>query len=307
MKIIEKRIDLLNDKIPNKSIFLDIETTGFNRAYHRIYLMGTLAKEENGFIFRQFLTEYKGEEKELLVKTIELLNNFETIITFNGDAFDLGFIEKRAKANSLNFNFQNFKSLDIYKEIKDKTFMLNLENQKLKTIEKFLGIDRDDIFTGGELIQLYYEYEAGNKKLESPLLLHNEEDILNMPKLMEIFDIIKDNNRIIVKDNIFDVSKITLGKKSLKIIGDSTIDKAYFNFLSSEFTVKDNFFNLNAFVKEDNYSKDIKCIYIEKSGLDLNCNYNYKSPNEILLLKYDKQILYKNAFDYLKKYLENIL
>ena len=123
MKIIEKRLDLINDRIPNNSIFLDIETTGFMRTKNRIYLMGTLAKEGNKFIFRQFLTEYKGEEKELLVKTKELLNNFETIITFNGDAFDLGFIEQRAKINSLDFNFQNFKSLDIYREIKDKTFM----------------------------------------------------------------------------------------------------------------------------------------------------------------------------------------
>ena len=307
MKIIEKRLDLINDRIPNNSIFLDIETTGFMRKKNRIYLMGTLAKEGNKFIFRQFLTEYKGEEKELLVKTKELLNNFETIITFNGDAFDLGFIEQRAKINSLDFNFQNFKSLDIYREIKDKTFMLDLENQKLKTIEKFLGINREDIFTGGDLIQLYYEYESGNKRLELPLLLHNEEDVLNMPKLFDIFDIIKDKNRIVVGDNLFDVSKILLNRRFLKITGDSTINKAYFNHLSSEFTIRDNIFDLSTFTKEDNYSKNIKCTYIEKNGLDLNCNYNLKSPQEILLVKYDKEILYKNAFQYLKKYLESII
>ncbi len=307
MKIIEKKIDIKNIQIPNNSIFLDIETTGFSRFKNRIYLMGTLAKEGNDFIFRQFLTEYKGEEKELLRKTINLLGNFQNIITFNGQTFDLGFIEQRSKINNINFNFNEFNHLDIYREIQTKGFMLELENYKLKTIEKYLDIHREDIFSGGELIQLYYEYESGNKKLEMPLLLHNEEDVLNMPKLMNIFDKIKDTNRIIIRDHLFDIENISISKKEMEIIGESSIEKAYFNGLSSELTISEKNFNLKSLIQEGNYSDKIKCIYIEKNGLELNCDYDYKSPNEILLLKYDKEILYKNAYNYFKKYLENIL
>lgn len=56
-----------------------------------------------------------------------------------------------------------------------------------KSIEAFLGIDREDKYSGGELINVYYEYLAQNddKKL-SLLLTHNYEDVLGMTKLLNI-------------------------------------------------------------------------------------------------------------------------
>lgn len=50
--------------------------------------------------------------------------------------------------------------LDIFKELSPIKPLLRLENYKQKSIEAFLGIDREDKYSGGELINVYYEYLA---------------------------------------------------------------------------------------------------------------------------------------------------
>ena len=77
--------------------------------------------------------------------------------------------------------------LDIFKELSPIKPLLCLENYKQKSIEAFLGIDREDKYSGGELINVYYEYLAqkDDEKL-SLLLTHNYEDVLGMTKLLSI-------------------------------------------------------------------------------------------------------------------------
>ena len=119
MKIVEKIINLeKSNSIPENSLFLDIETTGFSRERGRIYLIGTLSKENNQFIFRQFMTQESWEEKELLKLFKEYLEKYETLITFNGESFDFNFIEKRAQRYHIDIDFSNFKSIDIFKKVK---------------------------------------------------------------------------------------------------------------------------------------------------------------------------------------------
>lgn len=56
-----------------------------------------------------------------------------------------------------------------------------------KSIEAFLGIDREDKYSGGELINVYYEYLAQKDAEKLSLLLtHNYEDVLGMTKLLSI-------------------------------------------------------------------------------------------------------------------------
>ena len=49
-------------------------------------------------------------------------------------------------------------SFDLMKCIKPYKFALGLPNIKQKTIEKYLGIDRVDMYNGGQLIDVYLEY-----------------------------------------------------------------------------------------------------------------------------------------------------
>ena len=68
--------------------------------------------------------------------------------------------------------------IDILKIIKPFKEKLSLPDFKLKTIEKYLGIYREDTISGKESVQLYNEYVSSNcNKLKDKILLHNYEDI----------------------------------------------------------------------------------------------------------------------------------
>ncbi|MBQ2401275.1 MAG: ribonuclease H-like domain-containing protein, partial [Lachnospiraceae bacterium] len=84
-------------------------------------------------------------------------------------------------------SFDHLESIDIYKRIKPYKKHLGLENLKQKSIETFLGISRDDKYTGGQLIEVYTEYlQTKDPYLLKLLLLHNEDDLKGMPKLLPI-------------------------------------------------------------------------------------------------------------------------
>ena len=62
-----------------------------------------------------------------------------------------------------------------------------MENQKQKTFEKLLNIERTDPFSGGDLIEVFKQYvESKDERLLFPLLLHNKEDVFNMGYLLSL-------------------------------------------------------------------------------------------------------------------------
>lgn len=307
MKIIEKEIKIENENlISNNSLLFDIETTGFSRTASRIYLIGSLGKKNDKYIFRQYMTEKQADEKILIKKFANLMYSYENLISFNGDSFDLPFIAARAKRHSLNFDYSKLKSIDIYKIVKEKAFFTELENYKLKTLEKYLGIFREDIFSGGELIDLYFEYEAGKKDLENYLLLHNEEDILNLPRLFQLLEIINKNNTFNIEDKNFTVEKISLNRNKLEIFGSTNLKKAFLENKGLHLKVEDNKFHFTSLVNHGNYDNNTKCIYVEKNDLKLICNYKIKTPKEVYLLKLDKKNLNFNIRAYFEQVLLNI-
>ena len=179
---------------PKDAVFMDIETTGFNRTYDTVYLVGYLYYEGGEFFLEQHLIESVREEPSLVEAFCEKLKGFKTIITFNGDMFDLPFMENRHHLLHVTAAFPSLVSIDLYRRYRPYVKTFGWENGKLKTIERFLGIYREDVFSGGELIEVYKEY-VGKKKfapeeaerLKEMLLLHNEEDITDMVPVMNLF------------------------------------------------------------------------------------------------------------------------
>lgn len=168
-------------------IFFDIETTGFSPKNSNIYLIGCLHKKGTDLIIEQFFAETKEEEQEVLEKFIELLDTYKTIISFNGIGFDIPFIKAKCDSYKICEHFSEFQYIDIFKEISRIKFLLKLPNYKQKTIESFLGIHRDDRFSGGELIQVYEDYvNTKSPEQETLLLLHNFDDVMGMLDLFPI-------------------------------------------------------------------------------------------------------------------------
>ena len=66
---------------------------------------------------------------------------------------------------------------------------MGLDSLKQKAIERFLGVDRTDVFSGGELIEVYKEYlRSRDDRLFHLLILHNEDDLKGMPCILPILN-----------------------------------------------------------------------------------------------------------------------
>lgn len=196
MKTNVKRISLpINEELiarignPEEIAFVDIETTGLSSEHNHIYMIGTAFKENGAWTITQIMAQNASEEKEMLLQFVNTIKSYKFLVHFNGNSFDLPFILKRCEANSIDFNFDDFNGLDIYKRVSSLKHILKLSSCKQKSIEAFLGINRDDQYTGGDLIKVYREYTQNkDEELCNFLLLHNYEDVLGMIEILPILN-----------------------------------------------------------------------------------------------------------------------
>lgn len=178
----------LSDKLfDEKSIFFDIETTGFSPVNSQLYMIGCARKSGKYICIDQFFAETVSDEKLILCAFLEILKAYDTIISFNGIGFDIPFIKAKCDQYELEEHFKDFNYLDIFKSVSELKFLLQLPNYKQKTIEAFLNLSRDDKATGGELINVYLDYQKNPSKEAYALLsLHNYEDVLHMIDLLPV-------------------------------------------------------------------------------------------------------------------------
>lgn len=165
----------------DKILYLDIETTGLSPASSRLYMIGLAYYADGMWCIEQWLAENAAEEPTLLLKLADLLSGFTHIIHFNGNRFDIPYLTERAHTHHIAFTLDTLQGIDIYKRISPLKNLLVLPNCKQKTIEQFLGIDRIDQYTGGELIQVYKTYvQNPSPALLELLLQHNLDDMKGM-------------------------------------------------------------------------------------------------------------------------------
>lgn len=168
-------------------LFVDIETTGLSASHSSIYLIGCCFFENGEWMIRQWLCEQETEEKDLLEAFREHLLSYSTLIHFNGNQFDLPFITKRASLYDIPLSFHDMKGIDLYKRIHPYRYFLRLSNCKQKTLEEFLDIQREDEYSGGELIRIYKQFCKQPEPSSLHLLLqHNRDDVYGMIRLLPI-------------------------------------------------------------------------------------------------------------------------
>ena len=180
----------LTELLPENALLLDIETTGFQADFKSIYLMGCGFRKGSSIHVVLYYAPTPSEETEVLMAADRLSSGFSEIITFNGDMFDLPFIEKRARKNHVDQGICSLSSLDLYKIAKKNKRWLNLEHYNQKTLEHFFGIFREDKYNGGQLIDIYKKQAVSqNPREEALLFLHNMEDVRGMVYLLSILEL----------------------------------------------------------------------------------------------------------------------
>jgi hypothetical protein len=155
--------------------YLDIETD----RHGNICVIGIYI-EQKGFI------QLYGDD--ITTDNVEtIIRKAKTVVTFNGDVFDLPVIKKylnldiKAKANSL----------DLFKEKKK----LGIKGG-LKALEKMFGITRKtEGMNGYDAIKLWERYRKyGRDEALNLLLEYNREDVINLISLENCLENLKENH-----------------------------------------------------------------------------------------------------------------
>lgn len=166
---------------------LDIETTGLSPKNSAFVLGGLVTPQANGIRAEQFFAETLSQEDETLQTFWKAASQKDVLITFNGQHFDLPFMQGRSK-ETLEFPYH----LDLYLLVKQFSPVRKfLPNLKQKTIENFMGLwqYRKDEISGAESVQLYYEYLTGKKpEVLEKILLHNHDDIVQLYRLLKVLE-----------------------------------------------------------------------------------------------------------------------
>ncbi len=151
-----------------KTVFLDIETTGLVPHHSEVTVVGL----------------YDGKTTKTFVqgKNIDELPHalapYKAVITFNGTMFDIPFL--RAQVPEIQIPLLHI----------DLRFVLRSLGYKggLKKIEKEFGFERDgDIahLTGFDAVRLWRKYKKGDSGALETLIRYNSADIENLRLLME--------------------------------------------------------------------------------------------------------------------------
>ena len=184
---VEIRLSYPLDRLgePSGLLFFDIETTGFSAFSSALYLIGAVYLKDGVFMLRQWFSESLSDELPLLRSFFDFALQFKTLVHFNGEGFDLRYLADTASQYGIRSPLPELGSFDILKQLRKCRSLLELNSMRQKSIEQFLRIDREDRYSGGELIAVYEEYlKTGDEKLKKLLLLHNAEDLSGMPGIL---------------------------------------------------------------------------------------------------------------------------
>lgn len=164
-----------------RTLYVDIETTGFNRTADTVYLLGQLEViDGHTVIIDQYLCEKAGDEYMLLFNFNKEIDGSTRLVHFNGNSFDLPFLKARMALYGIHENISLAQSIDYYPLLRPFKKILGTDNFKLKTLERLASYERSDTYTGGELIQIYSQYLSGDHFLETLFLDHNLEDMIGL-------------------------------------------------------------------------------------------------------------------------------
>jgi uncharacterized protein YprB with RNaseH-like and TPR domain len=184
-------------------VYFDIETTGFDKEEDKIILisMGKF-EEDQSFSIKQYFADSLEDEKEILYNFSIDLKKYDKWCSYNGIAFDEPFIIRRIEKHNICFEKPK-QHIDLYRFIRPYYKQLGMTRCNLKSVERYIGIQREDQIDGGVSVDLYNEFLITlGQNLKDIIMLHNYEDVLNLPKIHEFIYKIENNHSLIREDGI---------------------------------------------------------------------------------------------------------
>ncbi|MBR5344613.1 MAG: ribonuclease H-like domain-containing protein [Clostridia bacterium] len=171
---------------PKCILYLDTETTGLAGGAGTVaFEVGLGRMTYGGFAITQLVMRDYPEERFLLDKVKEALNDVDVICTFNGRTFDVPLLRDRFLMNRMSPACLDKPHIDLL-HIARRVFKLRLQRCRLTNLEEaVLGIPRSHDLPGSEVPQRYFDYlKTGEFSLLNDVLSHNEQDIASLCVLL---------------------------------------------------------------------------------------------------------------------------
>ena len=189
---------------PEETVYFDIETTGFSADVTALYLIGCIYFEEGEWQLLQWFAEDKNAEKEALFTFSDFIKDKKYLICYNGTTFDLPYLRKKYEKHGLTFQSYKYEIIDFYRVFSSYKGFLGLKGLKQKDTEKFLGIIREDKYSGGELVEWYAKFlklrfsdSSEKEEIYKTLILHNSDDLAGLARLTKLYNFIKELETLI--------------------------------------------------------------------------------------------------------------
>ena len=173
----------------------DIETQGLDPRRSPVILGGLMEVSPDGNAFlKQYFLDRPEDEHRLITELIKDLNSRDFIVTFNGNRFDVPYVEKRAsKILHEDLTIRPY-DLDLYLMVKGYSGIGDLiPSLRQKSLEQYMGFSssREDEISGAESIELYYQYlleedETKRNAIKEKILLHNSDDVVQLYRLLPV-------------------------------------------------------------------------------------------------------------------------
>jgi len=171
--------DILFPKTKKEKILLyDIDTTAFEPANGCVFLIGMIYFTDNDLKVKQLFADNINEELPLIKEFLDFTGNYDVVLNYKGDSFDLPFIKGRLDKyrNSLNADEINgiYKKLNNLYQISEDMFgyirplkkEMELDSSRLDRLRRITGQRISEKISGENISRFYIIYSA-NKKLKA--------------------------------------------------------------------------------------------------------------------------------------------
>lgn len=167
---------------PERLAFFDIETTGLSGGTGTYVILAGLGSFEDGaFRMRQYFLADIASERAMLAMLAADLARFEGIVTYNGRAFDVPFVETRLTLARVPSPCGGLAHFDLLHAVR-RLYKHRMPGCKLAEVErKLLRINRPDDVPGAIIPALYFDYvRAGRAGPLRGVFRHNADDVLSL-------------------------------------------------------------------------------------------------------------------------------
>lgn len=168
--------------------FFDIETTGLSGGTGVYMVLAGLGSyecaapgEPLAFRMRQYFLADLAQERAMLTMLAADLGRFEGLVTYNGRAFDMPFVQTRMTLSRLPHSLGDLRHIDLLHIVR-RLYKHRMPGCRLAEAERrLLRIERPDDIPGSLIPAIYFDYlRAGRVGPLRGVFRHNADDVLSL-------------------------------------------------------------------------------------------------------------------------------